>query len=187
MVTLDNFLTASDCEGLARLGQDIGFLPSTDKRKTSNANFCSKDCEKKHVIHNVSARIEQVTGIPYNNSAYLQLIRYEKSQYFGLHSDYNPKNCDRWEGPRVLTIVMYLNDVREGGETHFPELNLTVSPKRGQALIFPLVLDSNPLNMNEQTLHQSLPVIQGAKFAATAWLHLRDFKSSFAAGCTGYV
>jgi hypothetical protein len=42
---------------------------------------------------------------------------------------------------------MYLSDVSAGGETHFPfsvdlrERNVTISPKKGRALLFPNVYD----------------------------------------------
>lgn len=38
---------------------------------------------------------------------------------------------------RYLVILWYLNDVAEGGETEFPDLELAVKPKAGRLLIFP--------------------------------------------------
>ncbi len=38
---------------------------------------------------------------------------------------------------RFLVFFVYLNDVKEGGETEFPTLDLQVSPKCGTILVFP--------------------------------------------------
>jgi prolyl 4-hydroxylase len=78
---------------------------------------------------------------------------------------------------------MYLNDVEEGGGTHFGPLNLTVQPKKGRVVIWPSVLDEDPLEMDERTHHEALPVKAGIKYGANAWLHLRDFKTQSEKGC----
>ena len=38
---------------------------------------------------------------------------------------------------RFLVFFVYLNDVAEGGETEFPDLDLTISPECGRILVFP--------------------------------------------------
>lgn len=38
---------------------------------------------------------------------------------------------------RYLVFLWYLNDVEEGGETHFPMLNLKVAARTGRLVIFP--------------------------------------------------
>ena len=38
---------------------------------------------------------------------------------------------------RFLVFFVYLNDVKEGGETEFPTLDLQVSPECGTILVFP--------------------------------------------------
>jgi prolyl 4-hydroxylase len=63
---------------------------------------------------------------------------------------------------------LYLNDVEEGGGTDFPDLGLTVMPKRGSALIWPSVLDSDPNRKDGRTEHQALPVEKGIKYGANA-------------------
>ena len=40
---------------------------------------------------------------------------------------------------RFLVFFVYLNDVDFGGETEFPELNLTISPVCGTMLVFPSI------------------------------------------------
>jgi prolyl 4-hydroxylase len=116
---------------------------------------------------------------------------------------------DRPQGPRVLTVFMYLNDVEEGGGTHFGRLGLTVMPKRGKVLIWPSVLDDDPEEWDERTHHEALEVtkvrvtetlcryhliarhltialthvLQGIKYGTNAWIHLRDIKTQMDNGC----
>ena len=40
---------------------------------------------------------------------------------------------------RFLVFFVYLNDVTEGGETEFPDLDLTISPECGKLLVFPSI------------------------------------------------
>jgi hypothetical protein len=59
---------------------------------------------------------------------------------------------------------MYLNDVPEGGGTRFNNLDLTVKPKKGAALIWPSVQDQRPHDKDERTMHEAMPVIEGVKY-----------------------
>ena len=56
-------------------------------------------------------------------------------------------------------------------------------PKRGRVLIWPSVLDENPSLKDPRTDHQALPVEEGVKYGANAWLHLRDFKTPHKKSC----
>ena len=87
-------------------------------------------------------------------------------------------------GPRLLTAFLYLNDVEGGGGTNFPRLDITVMPKRGRLLLWPSVLNGDPLKIDRRTNHQALPVEKGVKYAANAWLHMRDFKEPNDRNCT---
>lgn len=112
------------------------------------------------------------------------MLRYEVGEYYQTHHDYIPYQLERQAGVRIMTVYMYLNDVEEGGGTQFPKLDLTVQPKRGQALLWPSVLDQDPHEKDDRTLHQALPVIKGVKYGANAWIHQRDFKTANKNGCT---
>lgn len=68
-----------------------------------------------------------------------------------------------------MTVFLYLNDVEEGGGTHFDRLNITVTPKKGRALIWPSVLNRDPNVADWRTQHQALPVKAGVKYGANAW------------------
>lgn len=60
----------------------------------------------------------------------------------------------------MLTLFLYLNDVEEGGGTHFPLLDITVQPKKGSALLWPSVVDEDPESKDGRTDHEvSLSVL----------------------------
>jgi hypothetical protein len=54
----------------------------------------------------------------------------------------------------MYTLMVYLNDNFDGGETRFPGLGLVVRPRSGMALIFP-----------HRLRHEGLPIIRGVKYA----------------------
>lgn len=67
---------------------------------------------------------------------------------------------------------MYLSDVDAGGGTDFPDLGITVMPKKGRALLWPSVYNAEPMTSDDRTRHQALPVEAGKKFAANGWIHM---------------
>jgi prolyl 4-hydroxylase len=80
----------------------------------------------------VIARVASVSKTEVANSEYLQLLQYEPGQYYRQHHDYIPHHMNMPCGVRILTLFIYLNDVEEGGGTHFPLLDLTVQPRKGR-------------------------------------------------------
>jgi len=79
-------------------------------------------------------------------------------------------------GQRVSTLVVYLNDVEEGGETYFPEIGLSVVPKRGNAIYFEY---ANSLRqVDPKSLHASSTIVKGEKWAMTKWMRERKFISA---------
>lgn len=67
---------------------------------------------------------------------HMQVLHYSVGQHYTLHHDYIDGQENLPCGPRALTFFIYLSDVDGGGETEFPHLNISVTPKRGQALMW---------------------------------------------------
>jgi hypothetical protein len=92
--------------------------------------------------------------LPNHSIEPLQLVRYSPGQYFKDHHDLGelfddgsidlPSKSAFSPPRRMVTILVYLNDLPQGcgGETQFPLLKmndgrpLTISPKRGTALVW---------------------------------------------------
>lgn len=68
--------------------------------------------------------------------------------------------CDEETG-RYLVFLWYLNDVAEGGQTRFIDLDMEVAPRAGRLLIFP------PYWMY---MHAALPPRSGDKYIISTYL-----------------
>ena len=108
-------------------------------------------------------------------------------QKYTRHHDHAAidSSSTRPAGARVLTFFLYLSDVEEGGETNFPSLGISITPKKGKAVLWPNTLDSDPQQGDDRTFHQALPVLKGTKYAANSWLHAFDYAIANKWGCTG--
>lgn len=151
--------------------------------RTSTNAWCQNECYNDPIAKRVMERVENITGIAETNSEWLQLLRYEKGQHYNRHHDLIGHQAQRQCGVRIFTLYFYLDDVEEGGGTNFPELNLTVTPKRGRAVLWPSVYDHDPNIADPRTEHAAMPVIKGVKYGANAWIHQRDFKGPHRNGC----
>ena len=128
--------------------------------RTSSNAWCTGPCESDATVRNLLVRIANVTLSDPLNFESFQVLRYQSGQKYDVHHDGSNDN-HMPAGPRVLTFFLYLSDVDEGGETHFPQLNIKVKPVRGSALIWPSVLDRDPRAVDPRTSHAALPVIKG--------------------------
>ena len=68
----------------------------------------------------------------------------------------------------MITALIYLNDVEDGGATYFPKLNISINPKKGNVLVFHNTI-SETTNINPRSLHAGMPVTSGEKWAANLW------------------
>lgn len=91
---------------------------------------------------------------------------------------------ERQCGPRILTFFLYLSDVESGGGTNFPQLDLTIEPKRGRALLWPSVLNADPMKKDPRMMHQAMEVLEGTKYAANGWIHMYDYVTPQKNSCT---
>jgi hypothetical protein len=104
-------------------------------------------------------------AIPIPNSPALSdltLKRYRpgEQERFQLHFDSINHVANRY-----LVLLWYLNDVEQGGETRFPQLDVTVQARAGRLLMFP------PYWMYQ---HEGLPPISGDKYIVSTYLLFID-------------
>ncbi|KAL3723686.1 hypothetical protein ACJRO7_035799 [Eucalyptus globulus] len=197
-----NFLSEDECKYLIELAKphmkkstvvDRVTGETKDSRvRTSLGTFLTRGRDK--IIRDIEKRIADFTFIPIEHGEGLQMLHYEVGQKYEPHYDYfqdeyNTKNG----GQRMATILMYLSDVEEGGETVFPtakgnfsavpwwnELSdcgkegLSVKPKMGDALLFWSMKPDGSLD--KSSLHGGCPVIKGNKWSSTKWLRVHEYK-----------
>lgn len=82
------------------------------------------------VYHKLLIRAEQVCKIPCFWGALesgLQLVKYDHGQKFSAHFDSSSTSTDKKRGR--VTLLVYLNDDFQGGETNFETMKCKVWPK----------------------------------------------------------
>lgn len=199
IVTLENVASPDECEAMIEAGRARGYERSKDvgprkfdgtfdalesEDRTSSNTWCVDECYQDQRHQHVLKIVENITGIPEQNSEYWQLLHYQEGQFYRRHHDYIPFHNFRSQGVRILTVFVYLNDVTEGGGTRFTDLDITVEPRQGRALLWPSVLNDSPSAIDKRTHHEALPVIKGEKYGANGWYHERDFKTPYGKGCS---
>jgi Rps23 Pro-64 3,4-dihydroxylase Tpa1-like proline 4-hydroxylase len=100
----------------------------------------------------------------YNNVyfPYAHIQKILKGGFYKPHID-NFTSSNEYENERIVTFIWYLNDVRNGGETHFLQTGLKIKPKVGRLAIFP----SNP-----PFFHEGL-CTQENKYIISTWLEVK--------------
>ncbi|WP_153102185.1 prolyl hydroxylase family protein [Paraburkholderia hayleyella] len=153
-----------------------GGLDRIDRRTSENFWFSLAEDE---LIERLERRMAALMNWPIENGEGLQVVRYGVGAEYQPHFDYFPPEFPGSEvflergGQRVATLLIYLNDVEEGGETVFPPIGLSVVPRQGGAVYFHYL--NEKLELDPQTLHGGAPVIRGVKWIMTKWIRERPF------------
>ncbi|MGN7387469.1 2OG-Fe(II) oxygenase [Sporosarcina sp. SAFN-015] len=171
VVVLGNILSDEECDELIKLSSDrmkrskIGTTREENELRTSSSMFIEES--ENEIVERIEKRISTIMNIPIEHGEGLQILRYTPGQQYKAHYDFF-SSTSKVTNNRISTLVMYLNDVEEGGETYFPKLNFSVSPKKGTAVYFEYFY--NDQDLNDLTLHGGAPVITGEKWVATQWM-----------------
>jgi prolyl 4-hydroxylase len=185
MVMMDDVLSPEECERLIDLSQNhlsrsktlnsVSGEKSIDEYRTSHGY--QFDWQENEFVVHIQRRLSEVMNMPVEHAERLQIFNYQPGQEFKPHYDfyspYQPGSQPYLEkrGQRVSTLIVYLNDVEEGGETTFPSIGLSVLPKQGSALYFEYC---NSLDQVDRlTLHAGTPIVKGEKWIATQWMRQR--------------
>ncbi|PQQ01225.1 putative prolyl 4-hydroxylase 7 [Prunus yedoensis var. nudiflora] len=155
--------------------------------RTSSGMFLQKAQDE--VVANIEARIAAWTFLPIENGESIQILHYEHGQKYEPHFDYFHDKANQELGGH------------RGGETVFPNTEAqmsqskdedasdcakqgySVKPYKGDALMF---FSLHPdATTDPSSLHGSCPVIEGEKWSATKWIHVRSFEKSIKHAVSG--
>lgn len=150
---IDDFFSEDMCNDYIERSQKIGyqmtsqtFIGNTLSTRTSTTWYLAFNNTPELI-----SRANKLTNLPIFNMEEPQIVRYEFGQQFTWHYDYIPKPSQDSSGNRLCTLLVYLNDVNNGGATCFKDLNIQVKPKIGKALLFfPCYKDGK---LDDRTLH----------------------------------
>lgn len=124
----------------------------------------------------VSRRIASAVGIPILNHEGTSILRYARGQEYRPHFDFIRPGPESEAfaaelavyGQRIATVLIYLNEDYEGGETAFPLIERRFRGKPGDALIFWNVTEGGELD--RLTWHAGTPVTKGEKWLLSKWI-----------------
>ncbi|GIP28611.1 2OG-Fe(II) oxygenase [Paenibacillus sp. J23TS9] len=171
IMKFDHVLSDEECQALiesaaSRLEKSKLANKEVSQIRTSEGMFFDKN--ESLFITIIEDRISSLMQVPIAHAEGLQVLHYEPGQEFKEHYDFFGPNTPSSQNNRISTLIMYLNDVEEGGETRLPNLGITVKPVKGSAVYFEYFYNNQTLN--ELTLHSGEPVIRGEKWVATQWM-----------------
>ena len=130
-------------------------------------------------IEKLDRRIASLMNWPVQNGEGLQILHYGITGEYRAHFDYFPPDQPGSAvhtargGQRVATLVIYLNDVADGGETTFPQAGISVAANRGGAVYFRYM--NGQRQLDPLTLHAGAPVLAGDKWIMTKWMRERAY------------
>ncbi|KAG2487816.1 hypothetical protein HYH03_013660 [Edaphochlamys debaryana] len=215
-----NFLTVEECNHLVDIGSrrvsrslvvdsKTGASKLDDIRTSFGAAFGRGEDP---VIAAIEERIAEWTHLPPEYGEPIQILRYENGQKYDAHWDWfdDPVHHKAYleNGNRYATVLLYLAEVDEGGETNLPLADpidadmqrldnpsqcaaawgISVRPRKGDALLF-YDMDIMGQAGDRKALHASCPTLKGMKWTATKWIHNKPYMGRYdalsqAARCT---
>ncbi|CAL5227680.1 g10688 [Coccomyxa viridis] len=166
----------------------------TEDVRTSQGTFMSRHDDLEGVISWIEEKAAQLTGLPVSHGEPFNVLRYQLGQHYDSHYDiFEPESYGPQSSQRMATILFYLSDVEEGGDTIFPlegrygqerlkgtgfnykscEGGYRYKPRRGDALMFYSMHPNG--TFDKHALHGGCPVIKGEKWVATKWIRDKCF------------
>jgi prolyl 4-hydroxylase len=187
VAVIEGLLSDTECDKLVQLtngrmkssevvDRKSGGSYQSNVRKSEGCHF---NRGENAIVQRVEQRIFALTGVPVDCGEPLQMLHYGVGGEYLAHQDFfDPADpgtqvLTRVGGQRIATVVIYLNDVPEGGDTNFPELELSVRARKGSAVYFEYLNSAGQLDV--RCLHAGTPVARGDKWIATKWLRQRPY------------
>ncbi|MBV8978766.1 MAG: 2OG-Fe(II) oxygenase [Alphaproteobacteria bacterium] len=181
----ENFATAELCGWL--IGRGLGkFRPSMmfDGQKSrflatrTCSDFAFTVVEGGVMLLLLRIRIGLVTSLHVDQMEPPQIFHYALGQEIKPHFDslYDQKHPygreGNYQGDRLATFLMYLNDGYEGGVLEFPRVGFSYKGKTGDGIFFASMREGKA---DRQSLHGAGPITEGEKYILSQWIHDRPF------------
>lgn len=178
VVAAEGFATAAECAYLVKAAEGL-LAPSmvVDPRtgrlvphpiRTSDGAIFGVHTEDL-VVNAINRRIAALSGTAIEQGEPLQVLRYPRGGEYRAHMDALPAEANQ----RILTVLVYLTDDYEGGETAFLRTDIAFKGRQGDALLFRNVTETG--EPDQRALHAGLPVEKGVKIIASRWIRSQRF------------
>ncbi|MFL0357038.1 prolyl hydroxylase family protein [Erythrobacter sp. GH1-10] len=183
LYAIGDFLSLSECERLCTMIDEVARPSSLHEvgYETGFRTSYSGDLDPEDsFVRGISRRIDDLLGIDSTFGEAVQGQRYLPGQQFKPHNDWFYVTERYWEleqargGQRSWTAMAYLNEVEEGGGTHFTEIGINIEPKPGVLLVWNNAKPDGSPNLD--TMHAGTPVVKGSKYVITKWYRTRTWR-----------
>ncbi|CDJ53963.1 2OG-Fe(II) oxygenase family protein, putative [Eimeria brunetti] len=169
-----NLITKEHCLHLLKLADGKWTRSKTSIGKTSAPQAAYKTTESQtRTSYSVMLEEAQTPGVesvellacalaqlPLQHLESLVLVRYAEGEYFAEHHD---------GGFRPKTVLLYLNDVEDGGYTHFTRLGLKIGPSQGSGALWSNVTPRG--EMDFRTVHAGVAPTKGTKYVVNCFFN----------------
>ena len=199
VLVTDKVLRKKECELIIKTFKSklkkSGTVGNSKNTKTTHrtSSSCAFTKENKK-INKIGIKIidffSNSIKLPPPNQEPMQILRYKYGEEYKGHYDEfiipdnkNSKKKIQWAkatgGRRLYSLILYLNDVTEGGETQYPHLKykgsfLKVKPKRGRAIVHQNITKNG--DCIREAYHLSTPVISNEKWVVVCWIRETKWK-----------
>ncbi|KAL1378716.1 hypothetical protein pipiens_015401 [Culex pipiens pipiens] len=141
------------------------------------------DAGDDRVVTTLDRRVGDMTGgLRQQSYEMLQVNNYGVGGHYVAHHDWAMEAvpyAGLGVGNRIATVMFYLSDVEVGGATVFPQLGLSVFPRKGSAILWYNLYRNGKGDL--RTLHAACPVLSGSKWVANQWIH--EYHQEFVRPC----
>ena len=195
--TVEEFISEQECDNLVLAAKTSGGLKvsaiggvaaneniRTSKTVALNSHGLENHASKKAILASAEKLLPDIRGLSTKKNAFKapaggksewafelpQVAHYSGGEYFKKHEDAFPIGIATEKGyQRRATVLVYLNDVPNGGVTRFEYLDLDVQPKKGKCLVFfPASVAAMP---DPRTLHTATEAENGCeKWVSQLWV-----------------
>ncbi len=173
---VENFLSPRECDAVIHRARQIGLHPSTVTHRVHNNRKDSSRTSSNVFLHRdeplglkIKQKVSKYTGVDIRRMEDVQVVHYLPGQEYKPHFDACNDFCNGGKNlPRTQTMYIYLNDVEEGGCTSFPNVGVSVEPKKGRAVCW--YNTDKEMKILPESLHAADPVLRGEKWGCNVWI-----------------
>lgn len=188
VVVFEEFVTSDEAKHLIHAGESqlTRAVVSEATEGVVSEGRTGRNCWINHhhdeVISRLCQRISALVDIPLHQAESLQLIHYNEGHEYAPHFDAwdaatdTGKRCMARGGQRLVTCLLYLNTIEDGGNTCFPKLDLEVRAIKGRMVIFHNCQPETNVR-HPHTLHGGMKVISGEKWACNLWFREGEYQT----------
>jgi len=174
----ENAFTKEECEETIKMYERLDKLGYTYERESNglmkndgSTYFLSEfECTDEFILSYHERFYNFIYPLYNNNYSILQNLYRHRSKHVKLQKTLPTEGYHLWhceyQGSfdnknRVLSWILYLNDVEAGGETEFLYQSMRIKPRTGTFILFPAYFTHT---------HRGNPPLSGEKYVATGWI-----------------